>query len=426
MKKFTLLVLFISSIVYAKNIYTVDELILQAVKNSPDLHISSSEFEASKKREDVAFSNYLPKVDLSLSGGKVGASDLKDDMQNTSLLLGKLSATQIIYDFGKTRGSYNINKYISEAYRYALAQKISDKKMQVKGAYYKVLQSIALIKVNKESVKLNKAQLYRAQRYYEAGIRTKIDVSDAKVRLIKANLELKKSQYNLELAYATLDKIVGFENMQRDYEVYFERLIFDDLYSKLNDYDLTLQNAILFAYEHRQNIKQQQSKIKSSQADVDFTSSRYYPSIYLNASYTKQDTQELKSLFPSDQYEALINLNWNLYEGGSTSATKEEKQIKTMISSSELKYAQLLIKEKTTQAYINVNKMKDSVKLSQSLLKVSKEKFDQAAKRYKHGLGDYIELQEARQGYIDAMAELVINYFNYYNSIAVLDNAIGR
>jgi outer membrane protein TolC len=200
----------------------------------------------------------------------------------------------------------------------------------------------------------------------------------------------------------------------------------DNLYSKLTNYDLTLKESILFAYKHRQNLKKQQAKIKSTQANVELVSSEFYPSIYLSADYTKQDTQKLKLMFPDDQYQALANLNWNLYAGGSTSASKEEKQIQTLVASSELKYSKLLIKERTTQAYINVNKMKDSVKLAQNLLEVSKEKFDQAAKRYEHGLSDYIELQEARQGYIDSMADLVVDYYSYYNAIAVLDNAIGR
>ncbi len=423
---YKLILLTLSTLACGNEIYTVDELILESLKNSPDLQISSSEFEASQKRKEIAFSGYLPKVDLQLSGGEVGVSNLQDKMENTSLVLGKLSAKQLVYDFGKTSGNYDANKYHSQVYKHSLEQKISDKKMEIKSAYYKVLQSIALIKVNKESVKLNKAQLHRARRYFEAGIRTKIDVSDAKVRLIKANLELKKSQYNLKLAYATLDKVVGFENLEKDYTVYSQELILEDLYSKLSDYKLTLKESILFAYEHRQNLKKQQAKIKSSQANIDFVSSNYYPSIYLSGDYTKQDTKKLKLMFPKDQYQALINLNWNLYEGGSTKASKEEKQIKMMISSSELKYSQLLIKERTTQAYINVNKMKDSVKLSQSLLEVSKEKFDQAGKRYEHGLSDYIELQEARQGYIDSMAGLVIDYYNYYNAIAILDNAIGK
>jgi len=175
-KKIGIYLLILSAILSAKDIYTVDELIIQALKKSPDIEISSSEAEASKKREDLAFSNYLPKVDLQLSGGEVGVSNLKDNLEDTSLIMGKLTARQIIYDFGKTSGNYDFNKYDSEAYIHSLKQKISDKKREVKSAYYKVLQSIALIKVNEESEELNEAQLYRVKRYY-GGCKSQTDKS---------------------------------------------------------------------------------------------------------------------------------------------------------------------------------------------------------------------------------------------------------
>jgi outer membrane protein len=425
-RKIFLFLYIASSFLYADKVYTVDELILKALKNSPDIQITSSEFEVSKKRKDVAFSNYLPKVDLRLSAGEIGMSNLQNDIQSSSILMGNLNIDQIIYDFGRTSGNFDINKYNSEASYHYLRQKISDKKLTIKSAYYNVLKSLALIDVNKESVKLNKVQLYRAKKYYTAGIRTKIDISDAKVRLIKAKLELKKSQYNRELAYSYLDKVVGFEDLERNYSIFFKTLDLNNLYDKLNDYDLTLKEAIKFAYKNRENIKQQTYNIKSSQANEVYENSKYYPYISLNASYTREETEKFKLAFPQNQYQALVNLNWNIYEGGKTSALKEETKIKTLIESSKLKDVRLAIKEQTTQAYINLNKTKDSVKLSQNLLEVSKEKFNQAQKRYKYGLSDYIELQEARQGYIDAMAGLVVDYYNYYNAIAVLDNAIGR
>ena len=53
------------------------------------------------------------------------------------------------------------------------------------------------------------------------------------------------------------------------------------------------------------------------------------------------------------------------------------------------------------------------------------EKFHQAQKRYENGLSDYIELQQARQSYIDAKSSLVIDYYNYYDALARMYNVIG-
>ena len=192
-----------------------------------------------------------------------------------------------------------------------------------------------------------------------------------------------------------------------------------------------MQDAVNFAYENRETIKEKKTLIKSAESKQRTAASEYYPSIYLNADYTKQMSdkqrdQEERTVIPQERYKASIDLNWNLYQGGSTSAAMQEKIIQKSVADSNLAYSRLLIKTEVTQAYITMYKMRDSVELSQSLVEVSNEKFNQAGKRYENGLSDFIELQQARQGYIDSMASLVVDYYNYYNAIAVLDNAIGK
>ncbi len=413
----------------AQETYTVDELILEAINNSPDLKISSSEYEASKSLYDEAFAGYLPKIDLQLGAGKMGISDIATNpnkMIDDTLVLGQLSLKQIIYDFGKTGGNVDSVKYSSDSYLSSNEQQISDKKRDVKTAYYFVLQSMALIDVNRENVKLNEAQLYRSQKYFEAGIRTKIDVSDAKVELIKSKIDLKKSLYNLKLSYASLDAVVGFTQLNKKYEVYSQELVLQDLYSSLSEYSLDLESSINFAYENRYELKKQLANIKSAEAKNISALADYYPELYFNANYMRQEADKLAYSTPEKQWQAAVYLDWNIYQGGATSASTRQKEIQLNIANSRLKSSRLAIKKETTQAYINIYKMKDSVELSQSLLEVSEEKFEQAQKRYEHGLSDYIELQQARQGYIDAKSSLVVDYYSYYDAIAILDNAIGK
>ncbi len=435
MKKFTLLSLITVAALHATQTYSVDDLTLKALQNAPDLKKSSYNFEASKSRYDGAFSNYLPTLDLRLSAGTGKMNDIQtinpDEMVQNNTIFGSLTLQQIIYDFGKTGGNSDSFKYESDAYNNQYKQTISDKKRDVKNAYYEVLQSLALITVHKENVKLNEAQLYRAQKYFTAGIKTKIDISDAKVELIKSKLDLKKAQYNLKLSYTQLDKVVGFEKIDNEYKVYSNDLELNTLYSSITLYPLSMSDAVDFAYENRENLKGQHSLIKSAKSKNRQASSEYYPSIYLDADYThqmsdKQRDQEERTVIPEKRYKASINLDWNLYQGGSSDAITQESMIEESIAKSDLAYLRLSIKTEVTQAYITLQKMKDSVELSQSLVEVSNEKFDQAGKRYENGLSDFIELQQARQGYIDSMASLVVDYYSYYISVVSLDNAIGK
>ena len=414
----------------AQERYKLDELIMFSLENAPDLNIAKSQYDASRSRSKVADANYLPQIDLHASAGKIGMSDLSNPNSNRliddNLILGKLSLKQIIYDFGKTAGNSEYFEYQSQAYKMDKVQKVSDKIEAVKSAYYAVLKSIALIDVHKENVKLSEVQLYRSKKYFQAGIRTIIDISDAEVSLIKASLELKKAEYNLKSAYAKLDKSVGFTAITQEYSVYSKELELSSLYNSLVPYALNLEESILFAYANRAELKKQQADIQAAQAEVRLASSEYYPALYVVADYTKQKLDKLAATTPQDQWQATLNLDWNLYGGGKSDAKSQEKKIQTDISNSQYAYTKLSIKEEITDAYINVNRSKDSVALAQSLVAVSSQKFDQASKRYKHGLSDYIELQQSRQDYIDSKATLVDDYYAYYIAIAVLDNRVGR
>jgi len=413
----------------AQEIYTVDDLIMKSLEKSPNIKVSKLQYDASQSRYDAAFSGYLPEVNFHGSAGRISQDGtFNQEGVEDNMLVGQLSLKQIIYDFGKTGGTSDTQKFIAESYSMDNLQNISNKRRDVKKAYYEVLKASALIDVQKENVKLNKAQLYRSQKYFEAGIRTKIDVSDAEVKLIQAKLNLKTVEYDLKAAYADLDRVVGFTTLEQEYNVFIETLQLDSLYESLYRYKLSLRESILFAYEHRYELKSQQALIKSSQSDIRSVSSEYYPSFYLSADYLYQNAQTdaLQLYIPKMQWNANLNLDWNLYAGGYTSSRKQEKVINTSISNSNLLDTKLIIKKSTTNAYINVNRTKDTVELAQSLVKVSNEKFNQASKRYENGLSDYIEIQEARQDYIDSKATLVIDYYDYYTAIADLDNAIGK
>jgi outer membrane protein len=426
-KTLLILCLYFAFNLEAQNNYSIDELILQAINNSPDLKIAKENLNAAKERHKNAIGSYLPRVDFQAAAGEMGQSRLLvDTMENDSFLLGKLSLSQLLYDFGKTNGNVDRYHYEKEQYNFENIQKISDKIRDVKSAYYTLLRTMALIDVSKENLKLNEAQLYRAQRYFEAGIRTKIDVSDAKVGVVSAKIELNNAKYAKKLAFANLDRVIGLKESLNNYSVVNKKLKLENIYESLIKYDLCLKDSIEYAYKHRAILHKYQASIKASQAKMKNASANYYPALYFNADYTKYELDELQSFIPKDQWQASLNLDWNIYEGGKSKATIQEKKILMQISKSELADMQLRIKEQVTTAYINLLKNRDSVALSQSLLEVSKEKFHQAQKRYENGLSDYIELQQARQGYIQAKSSLVIDYYNYYNSIALLDHAIGR
>lgn len=436
-KKYLLASLILSSSLYAQTLY-LDDLIEAALINSPDIKISKADYEASIQRSRQADSDYLPRLDLSAMAGRQGidygdqsiglpVNEVTPGSSDTNLLGGKVTAKQLIYDFGKTTNNMKNFENQSNAFKASMQQSISDKIFYVKKAYYSLLFNHALLDVDKENIKLNEQQLYRSKKYFEAGIRTKVDVTDAKVNLIEAQLNLQNTIHDLQLSTVGLKKEIGIGNdkIVDDNEIFIQKPKPYNIYQSLPKLTLPLSQYKEQAYQNRAELDQNFQLLKSAQSQYEQVDGDFYPSLYVNGDYLIQDVDE-DAFAPEEQWKATLSLEWNLYSGGKTSAQTEEMRIIIMRAQADLENTRLRIQKEVSDAYVQVNKQLDNVKLSESLSVATKEKFRQVQKRYEHGLADYIELQQARQNYIDSRARLMQSYYEYYTAIAQLNHAIGK
>jgi len=399
----------------AKEIANVDELIQYALKNAPDLKVSRKEYEIALENKKETFGYFLPKIDLQLSTGKQDS-----DNSAVNFLLGSISLQQLLYDFGKTDARYQNYKQQESALLMLTRQKMADKITEVKSAYYLILSNMALVSVTKENIRLTQAQLYRAKQYFKAGIRTKIDISDAKINLIKAKIDAKEALFKLKSSYENLYKTIGLTQQTEPYKILPHSLKFDTLYETITPYKYTLEQSIKYAYKNRYIIKAAQAQLKASHANKKSIKAQYFPTLFLNADYTKQ--KEDNKMFQED-WQASFNINWNIYEGGRTVANVQKSILQEDISKAQLELLKLQIKKEVTESYFNLQSTKERLELAQALLSVSVEKFQQAQKRYENGLSDYIELQQSRQEYISAKSTLIVEYYKYYDALVKMYHA---
>jgi outer membrane protein len=405
---------------------TLDELITMALKNSPDIDVSRLDFNASTQRVIKAKSYYLPSIDLNFDAGYGGEDYKNTDMLENNVLKGSISASQLIYDFGKTGGGIDGAISDTNASKSTLQQVISNKIFDVKNAYYRLLQNRSLLVVHKENVDLNQKQLYRSKRYYDAGIKTKIDVTDAKVNLIKSKINLQDNLYDIKLSRVALEKIIGIVSSNGFGEVYQEELDFNNILSSLPKVQMSMSDAEKFAFQHRYELKSYFYQVKTAKSKLRTFNADYYPAISAKADYAAQNVADTQLFVPEQYYQATLNAKWNIFSGFKTNAQTQEAKIAILRAQAMLESAKLKIKEEVDNAFILIFKSLDALKLSQSLSEAAKEKHIQAQQRYEHGLSDYIELQQSRQNYIDSLASLVTSYYDYYRSLAGLDRAIGR
>jgi len=426
--KTVFLLILLTGLLQAKpHVMTIDELITAALKHSPDIDIGRFDLKSAEARSHFSEGYYLPRIDLDLSGGKQRTAFKEQPGFNTDILAGTLGASQLLYDFGKTAGRVEGSREDVLSQEAQMQQIISDKILYIKQDYYDVLKSKSIIEVQKKNVTLQEQQLHRAEKYLLSGIKTIIDVSDARVQVEQAKLDLQNAQYDLELQRAKLEEDLGYRPYGGNYLLYSRKLSLPHLSKKLPQVNTSFGQLETFAYTHRYVLQGAKHIVSSARSNVTAQKGDYAPTISLQGHFSKQHIDETAVAFsPEEQGQVTVAMNWNLFSGFQTDAAVQEAKIGVLKASSQVQSVKLAIKRQVLDAHISVRRNRQNVKLTEGIALASRKKFEQAQKRYENDLSDYVELQDAQQGYIQSLSNLVNAYYDYYIALAQLDHAIGK
>lgn len=421
-KKFIIILCFtvLVSNLQAKTV-SLAELIDIAVLHNSNIKISQYTQEKQKFLHNLSKTDYLPKISLS---GEFAQYDIdtKVSNQNDQVNGYTITASQLLYDFGRTSNKIELAKKNIEASNFQTVQNIASTVLQTKKAYYSILNNFQQINLAEESIKIDTLHLEQANSYFNAGVKTRIDVTDAKLQLSNSKLKLLQSQYSLQNAKTKLISIVGKQKsneleIQKDNEI------------QITAQNLTKENLILSqlmnqGLENRAELKAFEKQIQAQQLALQNFHNEYYPTLNLDASYNDKSSDEITSI-DAKQAIAGIYIKWNLYTGDSTN--HNIKIALSDLSSLKQQYIQqkLQIQEDITNAFLKVKENQESINFSLLNVNLSADKLDLANQRYKAGLNDLVEVNDSKLAYTQSKSELINTYYNYLISKATLEYAIG-
>ena len=406
---------------YAKNI-SLEELINIAVENNSNIKISKYTQEKEKASYNLSKTDYLPKISLS---GELARYDIKSGgtkFTDNNVTGYTLSASQLLYDFGKTSNQIKSAKKNLEASNFETVKNISSTVLDTKQAYYNILNNYQQINLAKESIKIDELHLDQADNYFEAGVRTLIDVTDAKLQLSNSKLKLVQSQYSLKNSETKLISILGSQNTN-EIEIKEDAEIKTAIKS-LRKNSLNLDELLKKGLENRAEIKVYEKQIEAQQLQLKNSHQEYYPTLNFDASYSDKNSDEIASI-DSRQATAGVYLKWNIFTGNSTKENIKISLVNLNTLKQQLVQQKLQIKEDITSAYLKVKENEDSIGIGILNVELSADKLDLANQRYKAGLNDLVEVNDSKLAYTQAKSQLIDTYYSYLNSEANLDYVIG-
>ena len=393
---------------------SLEECLALTLKHNPSVQASSFNTQAQKNRLAQTRADYLPKVNANASysrsnqEGAGGWGDANDSYSSS------VSATQLLYDFGKTGLTNKIQKNNYFSAQQDQQNTINEIVYKLKQAYYGVLNAQEKRNVYAGSVEQYQEQLKRAKAFYEVGTRPKIDVTTAQVNLNNAKLNLIKGENALKTAYYNLTNIMGIYDEEPNFTLVKEQTI--------PDYNISVDEALKEAQRNRPDLLSLELKLENARQNVSLAKTGYAPSLTANGSYgwSGQD-------FPLyDRWSAGAGISVPIFSGLST-----YNQVKESKNSLQVAYANLTAKQQAIlldvkTCYFNLEEAKTRIPVAKLSQKEAQENYNLAVGRYKVGVGNYIEVKDAETTLSNAKLSYISAIFDYNLAIADLERAMGK
>jgi len=404
----------------------LEQCIELALKYQPNLHASQASIEAQKARAEQALAAYYPQINfnasyntatnnfLTVGGGTAGFTRNNGGWTFFDIFAMGPTLNQLIYDFGRTANTVKISRENTRASELDRDTVRLNVVLNVKQAYYSVLQALALIQVAEETLNQNQKRLEQAKGFYEAGTRPKIDVTNAEVNLANVQLALIRAKNGYHVARAALNNAMG---LREDLQFAIERI--GEIRPQLPAMDSILDSA----YARRPEILQLKAKQRGQEGAIDLARSGYYPILSGNASHLWRTNQPFNDL--QWDWSLGATLTVPIFSGFSTpNQIVEAKAILKNLEAQEESLRQN-IRLEAEQAYIGLKEAIESIAVTEKSVSQAKENYDLASGRYQVGVGQPLEITDAEVLLANSRASYINALYNYKVAEARIDKAMG-
>ena len=438
---------------------SVDDCIELAIKNSPEIQIYEQQIKMQDYKVGRSKAVYFPTVGASV-GQDYGNTDIGYRATQSKTTSARVSLNQLIYSFGKVFSQVKMQKFYKIAAEYDFQTAILNTTNRVKSAYYAVLAAKANVDIQKANVQVNERQYDRTKAFFDEGLVSKIDLvnqevylSDSKIGLVNAENLYQNSivnlnnamyivnapEYNIEntetfnfkenyaevnllnVANTTTKEDGTIEPKNAVLTMQVEKSDILENY-KFTKYPYTLDESVERAYKNRPDLLSMQASKDAANEALKYTKKSYLPDLTGSVGYNWMNNTNYSSNGLSlGAYLSMSNLNVI-----DTNLRIKESKAQLEIAEQNVELVKQNIYFDVQNAYINMIQLEKNIPLLQTKVKQTLENYELADARYEVGLGNFIELQDAKENYNNAQRDYVQTIYKYNVALTDLQTAMGE
>lgn len=395
----------------------LEDCIMLALGNNPRIQSAMQDIFASDARLKETWSAYFPQFSWLSGYSRIRQLQLSDALRENLIynfwVLGQISGSQMLYDFGVTQNQATIRRLDNKSYKIILTGTINDVIYNVKDAYYNLQYTLEAKKVAEETVLEYQKFYEQAKAFYSLGTKPKIDLTISEVNLSNAKLTLIQANHAIEIAMAKLNNAIG--------SPYFTKYTIID---KLNSETchIKLETAIKIAEDSRPEFQLADVKLEQSKQNLKLVKKSWFPWMSMEGQF------EVGGRHPDSNYGytfgAYINfptingmlIKHQIREAASLYTKQKSEAINTKNN----------IYLEVQKAYYSLDEKKNKLPVAYISMKKAKENLELSEGRYKVGVGNPIEFNDAQVQYKNSRLTYYKVMYEYNSAKANLEKAIGK
>ncbi len=441
------------------SVLSLNDCISIALNHNPAIKNARYNYGISKSNVGVARSEFFPTIGVG-TGYKYNTTSSKRVTSDTNAYTVEATLNQLLWNFGRTNANIKMQKFYLIADEYNFYNTVRETTFDVKQKYYNVLAARATVLINKAYVQINERNYQRTKAYFDEGIKSKIDLvnaevtwSDSKIQLVQAENAYKNALVNLNnamyLVNAPAYSISGTEvfntglndnvapvdltNITKPSDKEISKLpvnvkdarltssvetleLLTDY--KVDEFPYSFEECMKMAYKNRADLKAYNSTLDAVKQNLLFVKRNYYPELSANAGYGFRNTNTTNSFNVGLNLSSSLNIMNQKYK---VDAAKYQVDI----AENSLNQLNQDIFFEVQNAYINMVELEKQIPLLAVKVRQTLENYELAEGRYYVGLGDYIQLQDAKVNYNNAQCSYIETIYKYNVARANLESVIA-
>jgi outer membrane protein len=406
---------------------TLEEAVSISLDNAPKILASAGDYLASLQRVNQALAPLLPQ----LGGiGQYGRQQFIDTGRGTRSVddfgSASVTASQLLWDFGKTWAAKDVAKFDAEAFRAAAELQKNNIAELVKEQYFTLLLSQRLVTVNEAALDRAEINLRSAKGFFDVGTQPKSFVTRAEVDVANGRLNLIRANNAVSLARVALNTAMG---IAVNTPTHVKDILAYEHFT--TDRDALLAEAM----SKRPDYLQIKAQAEEADALVRQTFRDFFPNLTGSGTYAivgitgvpdpgSRSTHGFIDSGP--QWNVGLTLQWTIFDGGGKIARFKEAKAKVDATKARVRDTELQIWQQVEQAYLNLGAAEESIGAAGKAVESAQENYNLARGRFDAGVANIIELTDAQLALTQAQSTEAQALSDYRIAIARLEQALGR